>query len=101
MFVFLITLGCLLTVNVAVVANLIIVGGAECACVSGTVSLQLSVNSNFAIAMRRVEATRTWLLVYEADHATFSRVAVRVELGVLATAAFGPLGIPHRSILNG
>jgi hypothetical protein len=99
--ILLITLGSLLSVSIAVAADLIIVRGPECTCVSCTVSLQLPVDSDFSIAVGRVKATCAGLLVYEADSNAISSATIRVKLGVLATAAFGPFGVAHRCILNG
>ena len=84
----------MLTVNKAIVLNLIIVGGTECTLVRRAVTLQLSVNLNFT--SQRILIACSGFFVHEANHRAFNVVCVK--LSILVTAAPGSLGVPHGSI---
>lgn len=63
---------------VTLLANLIIIGGAECSRIRGSIALQFSVNSDFTIAWL-VYVTCARLLVDKTDYTSLT-VRVRVEL---------------------
>jgi len=86
-----------LTVNKAIVLNLIIVGGTKCTLVRRAVTLQLSVNLNFTI--QRILIACSGFFVHKADNRAFNVVCV--ELTVLVSTAPRSLCIPCSCIFEG
>ena len=90
----------LLVVNVSTfLPYLIIVGGSERTLISRAISLQLAIDSDFAIVWLSVNITRPWLLIDEAYH-TRVHVHVLVEAFAVVWAILGslaPLGLVHCS----